>query len=122
PWSFWPEAENWAAHVLNRCPTTAVKDKTPKEVPEWINAHTADTLYTVFEFLLIDYDEVQQLEMFATTNDPANFEEAVKYAKWREAMNLKIQAIKRNETWEQVDLPKNATTIGVKWVFACAVM
>ncbi|GKB26996.1 retrovirus-related pol polyprotein from transposon TNT 1-94 [Tanacetum coccineum] len=64
-----------------------------------------------------DDDEVQQLAIFATTNDPANFEEAVKYAKWREAMNLEIEAIKRNETWELVDLPKSAKTIGVKWVF-----
>ncbi|GJZ85113.1 retrovirus-related pol polyprotein from transposon TNT 1-94 [Tanacetum coccineum] len=42
---------------------------------------------------------------------------AVKYAKWREAMNLEIEAIKRNETWELVDLPKSAKTIRVKWVF-----
>ncbi|GKC81443.1 retrovirus-related pol polyprotein from transposon TNT 1-94 [Tanacetum coccineum] len=31
PLEFWPEAANWTAHVLNRCPTTAVKDKAPGE-------------------------------------------------------------------------------------------
>ena len=31
PKEFWPEAVNWAVHVLNRCPTLAVKDKTPQE-------------------------------------------------------------------------------------------
>ncbi|KAM1053550.1 hypothetical protein ACFX2I_000976 [Malus domestica] len=31
PKSFWPEATNWAVHVLNRCPTLAVKNKTPEE-------------------------------------------------------------------------------------------
>lgn len=30
PKEFWKEAVNWAVHVLNRCPTTAVRDKTPK--------------------------------------------------------------------------------------------
>lgn len=31
PKSFWPEAVQWANHVLNRSPTVAVKDKTPEE-------------------------------------------------------------------------------------------
>jgi transposase InsO family protein len=29
--NLWPEAVNWTAHVLNRSPTLAVKDMTPKE-------------------------------------------------------------------------------------------
>lgn len=31
PKTFWPEAVNWAMHILNRSPTLAVKDKTPEE-------------------------------------------------------------------------------------------
>lgn len=31
PKVFWPEAVNWAVHVLNRCPTSAIQDKTPEE-------------------------------------------------------------------------------------------
>ncbi|CAJ2639490.1 unnamed protein product [Trifolium pratense] len=31
PKSFWPEAVNWAAHILNRSPTFTVKDVTPEE-------------------------------------------------------------------------------------------
>ncbi|CAL2236260.1 unnamed protein product [Prunus armeniaca] len=31
PKNFWPEAVNWTIHVLNRCPTLAVKDVTPEE-------------------------------------------------------------------------------------------
>lgn len=31
PKTFWPEAVNWTVHVLNRCPTLAVKNKTPAE-------------------------------------------------------------------------------------------
>lgn len=29
--SFWPEAVNWSIHILNRCPTLAVKDMMPEE-------------------------------------------------------------------------------------------
>ncbi|KAI5316235.1 hypothetical protein L3X38_045411 [Prunus dulcis] len=31
PKTFWPEAVNWTLHVLNRCPTLAMKNKTPEE-------------------------------------------------------------------------------------------
>lgn len=31
PKEFWPEVVNWAVHLLNRCPTLVVKDKTPEE-------------------------------------------------------------------------------------------
>lgn len=31
PKTFWSEAINWVVHILNRSPTLAVKDKTPKE-------------------------------------------------------------------------------------------
>lgn len=31
PKSFWPEGIQWAVYVLNRCPTVALKNKTPEE-------------------------------------------------------------------------------------------
>ncbi|KAM1200156.1 hypothetical protein ACFX2J_016448 [Malus domestica] len=31
PKMFWPEAVNWTIYVLNRCPTSSVKDITPQE-------------------------------------------------------------------------------------------
>lgn len=31
PKTFWPEAVNWTIYVLNRCPTSTVKNKTPEE-------------------------------------------------------------------------------------------
>lgn len=31
PKSFWPEAVTWAFYILNRCPTSSVKDLTPEE-------------------------------------------------------------------------------------------
>lgn len=32
-------------------------------------------------------------------------------------MNEEIQALKKNETWEIIDLPPNKNPIGCKWVF-----
>ena len=31
PKRFWPEVANWIVYVLNRSPTLAIKDRTPKE-------------------------------------------------------------------------------------------
>lgn len=51
---------------------------------------------------------------FTTQDDPSTFEEAVKYVKWRKAMNQEIEAIKRNNTWQLTELPPGAKKIGVK--------
>ena len=39
------------------------------------------------------------LLMFTALNDPVYFEEAVECPRWREAMELEIKAIEKNETW-----------------------
>ncbi|XP_057506547.1 uncharacterized mitochondrial protein AtMg00820-like [Actinidia eriantha] len=49
--------------------------------------------------------------------DPMTFEEAVKFEKWRQAMDQEMQAIERNDTWELMALPSGGKSIGVKWVF-----
>ncbi|PNX70063.1 reverse transcriptase, partial [Trifolium pratense] len=40
-----------------------------------------------------------------------NFQEAFKKKTWRTAMDEEIQAIKKNETWELVSLPKGHKAI-----------
>jgi len=41
----------------------------------------------------------------------------VKGEHWVHATNEYIEAIKRNETWDIVDLPIDKSKIGVKWVY-----
>ncbi|KAL0345470.1 UNVERIFIED_CONTAM: Retrovirus-related Pol polyprotein from transposon RE2 [Sesamum radiatum] len=52
-----------------------------------------------------------------STNDPVQFEEAVKSEKWRRAMGAEIEAIQKNNTWELIELPKGAKKVGVKWIY-----
>jgi len=40
-----------------------------------------------------------------------------KSMKWKKAMNMEMQTIKKNDTWELVDPPKRVTPIRVKWIF-----
>ena len=66
---------------------------------------------------MIEEEEEHSLVMFASVVDPISFEEACKDLKWREAMNIEIQAIEKNKTWELTTLPHGAKSIGVKWAF-----
>ncbi|BBH02600.1 ADP glucose pyrophosphorylase large subunit 1 [Prunus dulcis] len=238
PKKFWPEAVNWSSHILNRCPTHAVKSVTPEEA--WSSkkpqvnyfkvfgclayVHTPDNLRTklddkstkcvmlgvseeskayrlynpetqkiiisrdvVFDEANgwdwnnkqekragVDLEEIETMNgveevtsrevedepvghnspriteaspnllrqrrppgwmtdyvsgnelsdneniaQIALTggNDPTAFDDAVKSSKWRKAMDLEIQAIERNDTWELIDLPEGEKTVGVKWIF-----
>ena len=71
-----------------------------------------------YEVTGIDQSE-DPLTHFALFSDcePTTFESAVKDAKWQKVMDDEIEATKRNDTWELIDLPKGDKTIGVKWVF-----
>lgn len=58
------------------------------------------------------------LVMFAAGDgDPTHFDDAVKIQKWRKAMDVEMEAIKRNGTWELMELPEGAKKVGVKWVY-----
>ena len=61
--------------------------------------------------------EHNNLVVLTSTIDPITFEEAVQSSKWRATMDLEIEAIERNETWELIDLPKGMKKIGVKRIF-----
>ena len=65
--------------------------------------------------------EEEEAEAYAVQDvvgdDPTQFEEAVKHEKWRKAMDSEINSIEKNQTWELMDLPSGAKTIGVRWIF-----
>lgn len=49
--------------------------------------------------------------------EPSSFKEAVQHITWREAMNSKLDALRRNGTWTLSALPPGKTPIGCKWVY-----
>lgn len=46
-----------------------------------------------------------------------SYDEASKSVHWQEAMQVELDALKKNETWTIVDLPPNIVPIGCKWVY-----
>ncbi|WJZ94710.1 hypothetical protein VitviT2T_013543 [Vitis vinifera] len=81
-----------------------------KRVPFWMEDYVSGGEFS-------EGDVEHNLVLFTSTADPTTFEEAVQSSKWRAAMDLEIEAIERNETWELTDLPEGVKKIGVKWVF-----
>ena len=49
--------------------------------------------------------------------EPSNYKEASQFKEWRAAMDEEMESIFRNDTWDLVELPKNKTPIGCKWLF-----
>ena len=65
---------------------------------------------------LSEDDTETQLAMFAAA-DPIRFEDVVQNEKWRTTMDVEMEAIKRNGTWELMELPAGGKKVGVKWVY-----
>lgn len=67
---------------------------------------------------LSDEENVDMVDVaLFSDRDPLTYEDAVKSSKWRQAIDAKIIAIVKNDTWELTKLPSRVKTIGVKWVF-----
>ncbi|XP_057749111.1 retrovirus-related Pol polyprotein from transposon RE1 isoform X1 [Arachis stenosperma] len=49
--------------------------------------------------------------------EPRNIEEALDDPNWKLAVMEEWHALKKNETWEIVDLPQNTKLVGCRWVF-----
>lgn len=49
--------------------------------------------------------------------DPLYFQQAIKIPQWVEAMNVELEALEVNQTWEVMPLPPNRKSIGCKWIY-----
>ncbi|CAJ2663478.1 unnamed protein product [Trifolium pratense] len=52
-----------------------------------------------------------------TTTIPTSLSEALSDRKWKQAMDLEMEALDKNNTWELVSLPNGKKHVGCKWVY-----
>jgi len=66
---------------------------------------------------LVSRDLEAQLQLACDDDEPRSFAEAERDAAWRAAMQLEMDAVEQNRTWELADLPQGHRAITLKWVF-----
>ena len=52
-----------------------------------------------------------------TISIPTTVSEALTNEKWKQAMNVEMEALEKNKTWELVKLPARKKLVGCKWVY-----
>lgn len=57
------------------------------------------------------------LSSLTTQTDPVKFNQAVRDVNWVNAMNLELEALESNDTWEITTLPPNKKAIGSRLVY-----
>ena len=80
----------------------------------------ACTKYPIAEY--ISYSNLSENYRAFTTNIsnlvvPRNIQEALDELIWKLAVFEEMNALKKNGTWEVVDLPREKKVVGCKWVF-----
>ena len=111
---------------INRETEGEIESSTSDESTEGISANLPERRTRSQPIWMRDYEsgdglsgeeeDMTNLAMFVAV-DPISFEDAVKSEKWRHAMDLELEAIEKNGTWELTDLPDGGKKIGVKWVY-----
>nr|GFA33024.1 ribonuclease H-like domain, reverse transcriptase, RNA-dependent DNA polymerase [Tanacetum cinerariifolium] len=73
-----------------------------------------------FKDLAEIYQNTQEVEtktLLFTKEEPRNYNEASTDKKWIEAMEIELDSINKNNTWNLTTLPPDQKVIGLKWVF-----
>jgi hypothetical protein len=66
---------------------------------------------------LAQHDFEVELHLAQDDGEPRSFAEAERDAAWRATMQMEMDTIERNKTWELVDLLAGHHAISLKWVF-----
>jgi Reverse transcriptase (RNA-dependent DNA polymerase) len=90
-------------------PSTRLKDfityKVQYPINNFISYHNISSRHISF------------LTSISQEREPYTYHEAIKYPTWCKAMKEELEALKKNKTWEIVELPKGHRPVGCKWVY-----
>nr|CAD1824840.1 unnamed protein product [Ananas comosus var. bracteatus] len=82
-----------------------VRNKSKYPISDFVSYTSLSPLYRAF------------VSSLSSVSIPHNWKEALIDPKWKGAMDEEMRALKKNNTWELVDLPAGKRTVGCKWVF-----
>jgi len=84
-------------------------ERRSRQPPPWLQDYDSGEGFS-------DEDHQGSFALFVDA-DPLSYEDAARSNKWRCAMDTEIAAIKKNNTWDLIELPHGATIVGVKWIY-----
>lgn len=85
----------------------------PRRLQDYVTNNSTHSISNL-AFITIDHTFNCFLSSVTAHQDPISFNVAVNSKGWVEAMNLESEALKRNDTWEIVQLPQGKHAIGLK--------
>ncbi|KAK1410112.1 hypothetical protein QVD17_36645 [Tagetes erecta] len=79
-------------------------------------------LHACSAFATVDHSDLTKSTQHFLANldvihEPFNYAEAASQPHWQEAMQKELDALAKNNTWDEVDLPKDKKAIKCKWVY-----
>ncbi|KAJ0878262.1 putative RNA-directed DNA polymerase [Helianthus annuus] len=90
----------------------------PKKIQDYVLKSSVQyDINKVVNYACLSADNAGFISFLNKSAEPSSYSEASKDPKWVEAMNLEMEALLRNKTWELVDLPNNRKPIGCKWIY-----
>ena len=101
----------------------SVKIDQVKKKPKWLErSHSESNVLdrnfergvTISQNYLVNYALMGQVMKM---DEPRDYAEALRKKEWNEAMEAKLNALVKNDTWDLVKLPKGKDVIGTKWVY-----
>nr|GEV46623.1 putative ribonuclease H-like domain-containing protein [Tanacetum cinerariifolium] len=83
-----------------------------------VQEHEEPTLTEVEEPTLTEVPEKYVLPASLYSEEaPSNVEQALKSEKWKNAMDVEMDALMRNGTWDKCILPQGKKLVGCRWIF-----
>jgi hypothetical protein len=118
----------WSAAHSNNSPNQATPQGSPTTpATEFASPPTGETVdsegvpmrFRSLQNIFDTTDEIHEYSglCFLATEEPSSVDEALGEQCWRMAMEVEMESIQSNKTWELADLPAGHRAIGLKWVF-----
>lgn len=98
--------------------------KLPSYLNDYICATSSitlpDFLYsinTVLSYSRVSSTHKNYITCMSSLKEPSSYLQASKDPDWRQAMQLEVDALERNQTWVVTSLPLGKKAIGCKWIY-----
>ncbi|GAA0174303.1 hypothetical protein LIER_27724 [Lithospermum erythrorhizon] len=89
----------------------------PRKPVVWLNDYVLASVSDCDSLPLFTPTQISFLAKLSHVQEPYSYKQASLIKDWINAMNVELQALEKNKTWDLVDLPKEKKPFGCKWIY-----